>query len=132
MLVRICVVLLFISGKLLAQEENPLPYVPVDPVYDLAPQFPGGPDSLNSYFQKNLVYPESLKEMNTGGTVMLKFWITKKGKITEVAPVNGIPGAPECVPEAIRVVLLMPPWIPATKKGKAVETEYQLNVPFHR
>ncbi len=125
-----CFLFVLIANNIYAQEENPLPYVQKEPVYDVAPQFPGGPDSLNAYISRNLVYPESLKSKRPEGIVMLKFIVTKKGKITDVSPVNGVPGAPEFVPEAIRLVLLMPHWNPALKKGKAVETEYHLNIPF--
>jgi protein TonB len=125
-----CLVLLFIVNNVYAQEENPLPVVQKEPAYDSAPQFPGGPDSLSAYIRNNLKYPESLKSTRPEGVVMLKFTVTKKGKIKDVIPVNGVPGAPEFVPEAIRLVLLMPSWIPALKKGKAVDAEYQISIPF--
>ena len=130
--ISICafMVINLITNHIYAQEENALPFVQKESVYDVAPQFPGGPDSLNAYIRSNLKYPPSLKDKMPEGDVALKFIITKKGKIKDVTPLNGVPGAPEFVPEAIRLVLLMPPWNPAMKKGKSVETEHFLNIPF--
>jgi len=113
-----------------AQEDNPLPYTSKESVYDMAPQFPGGPDAMHKYFTEHVQYPEPEKSKMIQGDVMLKFIVTKKGKIINVAPINGVPGGPNLVKEAIRLVLLMPDWIPATKNGKKVETEYNLSIPF--
>jgi len=114
-----------------AQEDNPLPYVQKEAAYDIAPQFPGGPDSLQAYFATHIIYPEPEKSNGIEGYVMLKFEVTKKGKIINVSPVNGVPGGPNLVREAIRVVLSMPSWKSALKKGKPVPAEVNLNVPFY-
>jgi periplasmic protein TonB len=110
--------------------ENPLPWSPPEPAYDIAPQFPGGPDALNKYFSDSIQYPEPEKSKGIQGYVMLKFEVSKKGEIINVQPVNGVPGGPNLVKEAIRVMLMMPKWIPATKNGKRVQAEYHINVPF--
>jgi TonB family protein len=114
-----------------AQEYNPLPFVHKEPVFDIAPQFPGGSNAMLVYFADSIRYPEPEKSKRIQGSVAVKFDISKKGKISNVRATNGVPGGPNLVPEAIRVLEGMPNWTPATKKGKPVKVEeYSLHVPF--
>ena len=112
-------------------DENPLPYVHKEPQFDIAPQFKGGPQALNKYFADSIRYPEPEKSKGKHGGVLMKFVITKRGKITKVEAINGVPGAPNFVKEAKRVLESMPRWIPATKNGKKVDADYQMTVPFY-
>ena len=62
--------------------------------------------------------------------VFVKFDVTKKGKVINVQVTNGVPGGPNLAKEALRLIQSMPDWIPATMKGKPVEAEYNLVIPF--
>ena len=110
--------------------ENPLPTSYTEPLYDIAPQYPGGSKAMLKYFEDSVRYPEPERTKGLQGNVYLKFTVTKKGKITKVEATNGVPYAPNLVKEAIRLMQAMPKWIPANKKGKVVEAEYNLSVPF--
>lgn len=112
------------------EKEYPLPYSQKESPYDIAPEFIGGSKALQKYFQDSIRYPEPEKIKKLQGAVSLKILIDKKGKITKVEALNGVPGAPNFVKESIRVINTMPNWIPATKKGKPVDAEYYLSVPF--
>lgn len=110
--------------------ENPLPFVPHEPLFDTAPCFPGGPPALMKYFEDSIRYPEPEKTKGIQGNVYMKFNVTQEGKITDVKSVNGVPGGPNLAKEAECLLHTMPLWIPANKNGKPVEAEYTLSIPF--
>jgi protein TonB len=123
--------LFYLIQNSVAQDgEHPLPYTYKESKYEMAPCFLGGLIALNKYISDSIRYPEPEKSKMLEGGVMLKFVVTKKGKIVNVEAINGTPGAPNFVKEAIRLVENMPLWIPATKKGKPVDAEYYLTIPF--
>ena len=94
------------------------------------PEFVGGQDSLFSYLEHNLIYPESAKESNKQGTVYVSFVISKTGKITNVKITRGVNGAPELDAEAVKIVQEMPDWIPGRQDGKNVPVQYALPLKF--
>jgi protein TonB len=95
----------------------------------IMPNFPGGEDSLKSYLEKNLVYPEFAKEVNHQGTVYVTFIVDTIGNLSDVKVVKGIGAG--CDEEAIRLVKAMPNWIPATDiKGKRIRVQSNLAVRF--
>lgn len=90
------------------------------------PHFPGGQDSLASFFQKNLHWPEP--EIDVQGKVVVSFIVTKNGRLTNLKAVSPLYKSFDA--EAIRVVRLMPAWIPAKVKGKPVNRRYLLPINF--
>lgn len=110
--------------------EHPLPFVPQEPKYDTAPRFPGGSYAMMKYFDDSIRYPEPERTKFIQGNVMVKFFVTKEGRIIDVQLVNGVPGGPNLARESVRIIQSMPIWIPASKNGKAVDAEYTLSVPF--
>ncbi len=72
--------------------------------------FPGGFDAMSAFIQKNLTYPEQARLKNIEGPVAIQLKFDKKGKIIERYVLKG--PDPELDKEAIRVVDLMPDWIP--------------------
>lgn len=89
------------------------------------PVFPGGEDSLYSFLARNIKYPT---EADVTGTVVIKFTIEKDGSITNATILREIGGG--CGEEALRVVNLMPKWIPGEMDGKPIRTEFILPVQF--
>lgn len=92
--------------------------------------FPGGVEAMKTFITKNLRYPEKMKEAAVQGKVYLKFIVSETGEISDVKIVRGLSGCPECDEEAIRVVKMMPKWIPGKNNGKAVKSYYNLPVNF--
>ncbi len=92
------------------------------------PSFPGGQDSLNRFLVKNLRYPATAKESSIQGTVYVTFTVDRKGKIENPRVIRGIGGG--CDEEVLRVIRLMPKWIPGKQAGKTVRVAFTLPVKF--
>ena len=90
------------------------------------PQFPGGQDSLASFLRKNLRYPE--QEIDVQGRVIVQFTVTKTGKIKHPHIIRKLYKSFDA--EALRVIKLMPNWIPAHLNGKPVEMMYNVPINF--
>lgn len=91
--------------------------------------FPGGVDSLTSFLQKNLNYPQKALNEGIKGRVYVQFIIEMDGSISKnVNIVHGID--PLLDAEAVRLVKSMPNWIPAEKEGKIVRSIDTLPVIF--
>jgi Ca-activated chloride channel family protein len=92
------------------------------------PSFPGGEDSLKAFLQKNLVYPASSKSKGISGTVYLTFTVEKDGSISDMKVMRGVND--EFDAEAIRVLGMMPKWIPGRQNGKSVNVQMTLPIKF--
>ena len=129
-------------------------------IVDEAPQFPGGQDELNKFLIKNIKYPDMARECDCQGRVFVSFVIDKDGTVIDVqiarkanscstttcydatksvVPCNDPNKDSETVDcdasgmldkEAIRVVKIMPKWIPGKQAGKPASVQYILPVKF--
>lgn len=100
-------------------------------VYDFAevmPTFPGGTESLYSYFSKNIQYPKKARKNGIEGTVYVSYVVEGDGSISNVNILRGIGGG--CDEEAYRVVKEMPKWNPGMQDGKPVAVEYKVPIKF--
>ncbi len=95
---------------------------------DKMTEFPGGQEAMIQFFVDNIKYPEKARKEGIEGKVFVKFTVAKDGKITNVAIQESV--SPELDAEAMRVVEMMPDWIPGEKDGKAVAVEITLPVKF--
>jgi len=73
--------------------------------------FPGGNDTLLTFIYNNQIYPDSSFLSNIEGTVYIECIIDSFGIITESKILRSINN--ELDSEAIRIVTIMPKWIPA-------------------
>ena len=101
--------------------------VDIEPDYKEA-QFPGGNDSLKSFLQKNLHYPQEAVEKSIEGSVVVSFIVDKYGRISNVEVVQSADSLLDA--EAVRLVQSMPDWRPAEMEGKAVWSRFVLPVKF--
>ncbi len=95
---------------------------------DNPPQYPGGEQAMMKFLQTNLKYPEAARKAGKQGTVYISFTVTSKGEITDVKVKK--PLEPILDEEAIRVVSMMPDWIPGETDGKPVNVQMVLPVGF--
>ncbi|MEO1253908.1 MAG: energy transducer TonB [Bacteroidota bacterium] len=104
--------------------------VPDDPfiVVEDMPEFPGGEVALLEYIAKNVKYPRKAKNLGIEGRVFLKFVIDSDGSISNVELMKGIGAG--CDEEAIRVVKMLPNFIPGKQRGVPVKVQMQLPINF--
>ena len=102
-----------------------------DGVYQIVeemPEFPNGIEGLMDYVAQNVKYPESAKENNLQGRVIVKFVIEKDGTVSNVEVGRG--WGNELDDEAVRVVKAMPKWKPGKQDGKPVRVSFMLPINF--
>lgn len=91
------------------------------------PTFPGGDGALFEFIRRNLKYP-----VTTGscfqGRVIVRFVVNREGKVSNAFVLRGIDSLVD--KEAIKVVNMMPDWIPAHKDGKNCNFLFTLPVVF--
>jgi TonB family protein len=95
-----------------------------------AATFPGGVEEMKTFLAKNLQTPEIVERLNISGRAYVRFVISEKGEISNVEVVRGVAGCEECDDEAIRLVKLMPNWIPGKNNGKEVKSYRALPIKF--
>ncbi|MCE1166897.1 MAG: TonB family protein [Sphingobacteriia bacterium] len=97
-------------------------------VVEQMPDYPGGDEARVKFLRDNIKYPSIARESGITGTVFLTFVIDKNGRISNIKVLRGIGGG--CDEEAVRVVKLMPAWIPGKQAGKAVPVQFNLPIKF--
>ncbi|WP_462253484.1 TonB family protein [Ekhidna sp.] len=102
-----------------------------DPVFtkvDEPATFPGGTEAMYQFLAKHLKYPKEAQRMGLQGRVFVQFIIEKDGSITNAKVVRGVGAG--CDEEALRVINLMPKWIPAKQNGGVVRQIQVKNIVF--
>lgn len=92
------------------------------------PQFPGGEEELMKFLSDNVHYPAIAAETGVEGRVTVRFVVSKTGDVTNVEVIRGFD--PSCEKEAVRVVKMMPRWIPGKQNGRNVPVYFTLPVLF--
>lgn len=99
----------------------------VYPIVENMPEFPGGETALFQFIGKNLKFPKTLLDSinNDDGkyNVYIQFIVDTLGNITDIKPLRG---DDLLVDEAIRVIKLMPKWIPGKNREKKVNVSFVL------
>jgi protein TonB len=90
------------------------------------PEFVGGSKGLQDFLHKNIKLPR--KTTYTKGTVYVKFTVCKDGRIMNIQIVKGLQIDYDM--EVLRVISLMPKWIPAKNNREPVETNFVLPIKF--
>jgi len=89
--------------------------------------FKGGDPVLYDFIQRNIV-TDKVKNKKTEGVVLVQMVIDKDGTKKDIHILKGL--SPDADMEAMRVVNMMPDWIPATDNGQAVEMTITLPIRF--
>ncbi|WMX14543.1 MULTISPECIES: energy transducer TonB [unclassified Aureispira] len=132
--------LLFLGLSMVAQPQDSSILTAVD----IPPLFDGCDDPLISeeqrqacsvpkiqaFINENIVYPDSARARNIEGVVVVRFSVTKEGKITDLELVRNIGAG--CGQEAMRVIRMMPDFRPALRNGEPVATKMTLPIRFKR
>ena len=102
-----------------------------DSVYSYISKFPeyvGGEKAQNRFLAENIKYPDAAAKNGIQGIVYLSFAVDEDGNLKDIKIIRGIGGG--CDEEALRVVKLMPKWIPGTQSGKAVRVLFNMTISF--
>lgn len=87
------------------------------------PEFPGGQDSLQAFIERNLRNPRQVE-----GKVYVEFIVERNGRLTNLKVLRGIDE--ETDEEALRVIRMMPRWIPGRQRDTRVRVKYTFVVKF--
>lgn len=97
-------------------------------VVEQMPEFPGGNAAMMKFLASNIKFPENATKSNIQGRVIVQFVVDKEGKVINpriVRPVDS-----ELDAEALRVVSIMPTWIPGKQRGENVAVKYTVPIRF--
>ena len=104
-----------------------------DTVLDIAdtdPHFIGGAANMNAFIMHNIYYPTFAKEIGEPPSkIYISFVISKTGQVYNVKLRKGDKGPLE--KQVLRVVKMMPNWVPAYKDGKPVAINFTLPIYIH-
>lgn len=92
------------------------------------PQYPGGDEELMKFILGNLRYPSVAKEVGIEGRVIIRFVVSKTGDVQNVEVLRGLD--PSCDKEAVRVVKMMPKWIPGRQNGRSVPVFFTIPIVY--
>ncbi len=90
------------------------------------PDFPGGLQKFYAFVQKNLAIPETLKSQKFKGMVIASFVVEQDGKITDIKMVRD--SSSDIGQEVVRVLKMMPNWIPGQHNGKNVRCSFMVPI----
>lgn len=98
------------------------------------PEFPGGMEALYKFIEDNMKYPQLAAENGIGGRVYVQFEVDTDGTVLNPRVLRDIGAG--CGKEALRIVRLMPKWIPGkqrnpeTKKYEPARITFNLPIKF--
>ncbi|MFB6319571.1 energy transducer TonB [Saccharicrinis sp. FJH54] len=95
---------------------------------DKLPEFPGGDKALADYLSRTLKYPSIAQENGIQGRVYVKFTVTRSGELIDVKVIRGADPALDM--EAVRVIKLMPNWIPAEVNNVPIDLDFVFPINF--
>lgn len=107
-----------------AEEEDDKIYIRVEKM----PEFPSGNEELSKFSVRNIKYPLLAQENGIQGRVICQFIVNADGRIENIEVVRGVEESLD--QEAIRVLKLMPNWIPGSQGGENVRVKYTLPIRF--
>ena len=97
-------------------------------IVELHPTPQGGLAALMKFISENVKYPEQAEKDSIQGRVVCCFVVGRDGSISNVKVVRSL--HPLLDAEAVRVLSLMPKWIPGERNGKPVKVKYIFPVTF--
>lgn len=84
--------------------------------------------AMLQFIYTNIKYPQKARNLGVQGTAIVRFVVDKDGSIGDITALRGI-----CAPieaECIRVVKMMPQWIPGEQNEETVPVYFNLPIKF--
>lgn len=130
---------LLISGSSFCQDLPPSVPPPTiankpivtDDIYSVVenmPQYPGGDEAMMEFIQQNIRYPDTERENDIQGRVVVGFVVNIDGSLSDIKIKKGVSQGID--DEALRVVGMFPKFSPGTQQGQVVRVNYLLPIMF--
>lgn len=129
--VAIIVCFLCVSMGVHAQRQDSLATEKIICVIPQMPSFPGGSQALKDFISENLQWPKGHEEDCIQGRVVCHFKVQADGTCTDFKVLRS-PLGEDFDAEALRVVKLMPKWIPGEMAGVPCSCSFALPISFKR
>ncbi|HTH82968.1 MAG TPA: TonB family protein, partial [Mucilaginibacter sp.] len=97
-------------------------------IVEKQPEFPGGLEKFGEFLQRNIRYPDNMRQANVQGKAIVQFVVEADGSLSNIQVLRS-PGYGSGE-EAARVLALSPKWTPGHQNGKAVRVMYTVPVSF--
>jgi len=97
-------------------------------VVEEMPEYSGGDEARIKFLIAHLRYPQIAKESGIQGTVYVSFIVESDGSVSNVKVLRGVGGGLD--EESVRVVELMPKWIPGKCDGVPVRVQFNMPLRF--
>jgi TonB family protein len=95
---------------------------------DEMPVFRGGDSALLKFVAENTIYPKDAKEKGIQGQVYARFMINTDGTVSDISIVKS--ADPSLDAEALRVISMLPGFIPGKLNGVVVPVWYIMPISF--
>lgn len=92
-------------------------------VVEQSAEFPGGEEARTRFINSNIKYSEKIS-----GIVYVTFIINENGEVKNAKVSRGINDIADA--EALRIINMMPKWIPAKQAGKPVAQQFTMPIKF--
>lgn len=96
----------------------------------IQPEFPGGEEELYNFLAQNVRYPYYERKKNMEAKVILSFIVDENGDILVGKVENKSEVSEGFVDESLRILALMPQWIPGYYHGEPVPFKYTIPLTF--
>ncbi len=96
--------------------------------FEELPEFVGGMPALMLFLSKKMTYPTDARRMGIDGKVFVQFVVNEDGSISDIEVIKSLSSSTD--QEAMRVVKLMPHWIPGKLRGIPVKVKFVLPLRF--
>lgn len=93
---------------------------------DIMPEFIGGESELYHFIKTNLQVPESAKENNISGKVIVQFIVEKDGSVSNIEILRKLGFG--CYEEVVRIINSMPKWKPGKMNDEPVRMKMILPI----
>jgi protein TonB len=100
-------------------------------VPDEPAQFPGGNAAFRKFLADSIHYPAKCADGACDVKIFVRFVVTAKGTIVAPEIMRGALDCPECDKEVLRIVGIMPDWIPGKVNGVPVDSYFNLPIKIH-
>ena len=92
------------------------------------PHFPGGDKALHKFIEDNLQYPKDFKEKGIQQKVLISFVVNEDGSTSDAEVIRS--SDPTLNAEAIRVIGMLPHFIPGQQQGHLVKVYFNVPIIF--